>query len=110
MTTTRLLVLALLWSGGDTSVSAGQTPMVAVGGAVGASFQEKGKSDSPYLGPGFGGTTSALVVFVDGLIASRVTVGGTSWRGTSAAISRSECPAAATSSSAIITTRWCPRP
>ena len=76
MKTTRLLVLALLCSGGFASYAAGQTPTVAVGGAVGASFQEEGESDSPYLGPGFGGTTPALVVFVDGLIASRFTVGG----------------------------------
>ena len=76
MTTTRLLVLALLCSGGVASDAAGQTPAVAVGGAVGASFQQEGESDSPYLGPGFGGTTPALIVIVDGLIAPRFTVGG----------------------------------
>jgi hypothetical protein len=75
MQTTRLLLLALLCSGGFAHHAAGQTP-VAVGGAIAASFQDDGESDSPYLGPGFGGTTSALVVFVDGPIASRVTVGG----------------------------------
>ena len=82
MKTTRLLAFALLYSGGFASYAAGQTPVVAVGGTVGASFQEDGESDSPYLGPGFGGTAPALVVFVDGLIASRFTVGGElSWAG-----------------------------
>jgi hypothetical protein len=76
MTTTRLLGLVLLCFGGSASDAVGQTPFVAVGGAVGASFQEKGASDSPYLGPGFGGTKPALVVFVDGLLASPFTVGG----------------------------------
>ena len=69
-----LLALALLCSGGFASHAAAQ--MVAAGGAVGASFRDEGKSDSPYLGPGFGGTTPALVVFVDGRISPRVTVGG----------------------------------
>jgi len=76
MKATRLLVFTLLCCGSFGSSAAGQTPVVAVGGAVGASFQEEGESDSPYLGPGFGGTTPALVVFVDGLISSRFTVGG----------------------------------
>jgi len=53
-----------------------------MGGAVGASFLPAGKSDSPYLGPGFGGMTTALIVFVDRLFASRLAVGGEfSWAG-----------------------------
>jgi hypothetical protein len=76
MTTTRLLVLVLLGSGGFASHAAGQTPRVAVGGVFGASFQREGESDSPYLGPGFGGTTFAIVGFVDGPIGPRLTVGG----------------------------------
>jgi hypothetical protein len=71
---TRSLALALLCAAGFASHAAGQT--VAVGGAGGASFQEEGKSDSPYLGPGFGGTRPALVLFVDNRISPRVTVGG----------------------------------
>lgn len=76
MNTTRALAVALLCSGGLASHAAGQTPKVVVGGAVGASFQGEGESDSPYLGPGFGGTAPALIVFVDGPIASRFAVGG----------------------------------
>ena len=75
-TRARLLTLALLCFAGPGSYAAGQTSTVAVGGAIGASFQDEGASDSPYLGPGFGGTTPALVVFVDGLVAPRITVGG----------------------------------
>jgi hypothetical protein len=76
MKTTRSLALALLYFVGFAPHATGQTPTVVVGGAVGASFQEEGESDSPSLGPGFGGTTRAIVVFVDGLIGSRFTVGG----------------------------------
>jgi hypothetical protein len=76
MKTTKLLVLVPLCFGAFASWAAAQTPRVAVAGAVGASFQGKGESDSPYLGPGFGGTTPALIVFVDGVITPHFSVGG----------------------------------
>jgi hypothetical protein len=76
MKTTSLLALALLCSSGSASLAAAQTPKIAAGGAVGASFQAEGESDSPYLGPGFGGTTPALVLFVDAPMTSRFAVGG----------------------------------
>ena len=69
-------MLALLCLGGSTSQAAGQMPAVGVGAAVGVSFQNEGESDSPYLGPGFGGTAPALAVFVDALVTPRFTVGG----------------------------------
>ena len=69
-------MLALLGLGGSTSQAAGQMPAVGVGAAVGVSFQNEGESDSPYLGPGFGGTAPALAVFVDALVTPRFTVGG----------------------------------
>ena len=82
MKTTRLLVLALLCFGGLASHAASQTPTVEVGAAVGASFQKAGQSDSPYLGPGFGGTAPAFAVFVDALVTPRFTVGGElTWAG-----------------------------
>ena len=69
-------MLALLCLGGSTSQAAGQMPAVEVGAAVGVSFQNEGQSDSPYLGPGFGGTAPALAVFVDALVTPRFTAGG----------------------------------
>jgi hypothetical protein len=42
---------------------------------VGLSAQGEGKSDSPYLGPGFGGNATALVMFVDFLTQHAVGVG-----------------------------------
>lgn len=72
---TRLLLLLLLCAVSAADAAA-QTPAVAVGAVVGASFQGEGESDSPYLGPGFGGTSPALVVFVDGQVGAGVTVGG----------------------------------
>ena len=69
-------MLALLCLGGSTSQAAGQMPAVEVGAAGGVSFQNEGESDSPYLGPGFGGTAPALAVFVDALVTPRFTVGG----------------------------------
>lgn len=49
---------------------------VVVGAAVGQSHQAEGKSDSPYLGPGFGGSSLAGIGMVDVSIGSHVTVGG----------------------------------
>jgi hypothetical protein len=47
-----------------------------VGGVAGASHQEAGASDLPYLGPPFGGTSASLIGFVDVPLARRVTWGG----------------------------------
>jgi hypothetical protein len=49
---------------------------VTVGGTVGLSVQSDGQSDSPYLGPGFGGSALAIDVFVDADLAPRLSVGG----------------------------------
>ena len=49
---------------------------VAIGATVGKSTQESGASDSPYLGPGFGGTSAASVILVDVDVAPTVSVGG----------------------------------
>lgn len=49
---------------------------VSLGTAVGASTQTGGKSDLPYLGPPFGGTSTAVLGMVDVAVASNVTVGG----------------------------------
>jgi hypothetical protein len=38
---------------------------VAIGAAVGPSHQRQGASDSPYLGPGFGGNSLAFVILAD---------------------------------------------
>jgi hypothetical protein len=51
----------------------GQT---TVGVAVGASHQEPGANDLPYLGPPFGGTSAALIGMVDHRIASAVAISG----------------------------------
>jgi hypothetical protein len=51
----------------------GQT---AVGVAAGASRQEPGANDLPYLGPPFGGTAAALIGMVDHRIGSVITIGG----------------------------------
>ena len=82
MKATRLLVLSLLCLAGFAHHAAGQPPRVEVGAAAGASFQKEGKSDSPYLGPGFGGTAPALVIFVDASVTPRLMVGGElTWAG-----------------------------
>src|SRR2546425_4675259 len=46
------------------SVGAAERP-VTLGATVGASTQGAGKSDLPYLGPPFGGTTVGSIVFID---------------------------------------------
>jgi hypothetical protein len=56
--------------------SADVDAQVVVGAAVGQSHQAEGKSDSPYLGPGFGGSSLAGIGMVDLPIGSRVSVGG----------------------------------
>jgi len=47
-----------------------------IGAAAGASRQEAGASDLPTLGPGFGGTSAALVALIDFRLGGRFTVGG----------------------------------
>ena len=59
---------------GVCSASAGA--QVTVGAAAGQSHQAEGKSDSPYLGPGFGGSSLAGVGMIDVGIGSHVSVGG----------------------------------
>jgi hypothetical protein len=82
MKTTRLVMLALLCFGSLASHAAGQEARVQVGAVAGISLQNEGKSDSPYLGPGFGGTAPALIMFADGLVTPRFTVGGEfTWAG-----------------------------
>jgi hypothetical protein len=49
---------------------------VAVGAALGQSHQAEGKSEFPYLGPGFGGSSLAGIGMVDLSIGSRVSVAG----------------------------------
>jgi hypothetical protein len=54
----------------------GACAQVSLSAAVGASTQASGASDLPYLGPPFGGTSTAVLGMVDVAIASHVTVGG----------------------------------
>jgi len=49
---------------------------VSVGAALGQSHQAEGKSDSPYVGPGFGGDSLAGIGMVDVLIGPHVGLGG----------------------------------
>jgi hypothetical protein len=49
---------------------------VTVGAAVGQSLQAEGTSDSPYLGPGFGGWSLAYIGMIDVAASSRVSLGG----------------------------------
>jgi opacity protein-like surface antigen len=49
---------------------------VTVGGVAGASHQDAGASDLPYLGPGFGGTSLSLIGLVDVPLMRRLTWGG----------------------------------
>jgi hypothetical protein len=56
--------------------SAAVDAQVIVGAAVGQSHQAEGKSDSPYLGPGFGGSSLAGIGMVDVPIGPHVSVGG----------------------------------
>src|SRR5262249_60894179 len=51
----------------------GQT---TVGVAVGASRQDPGANDIPYLGPPFGGTSAALIGMFDHQLGSHIAVGG----------------------------------
>jgi hypothetical protein len=47
-----------------------------IGIAAGASRQEPGDSDIPYLGPAYGGTVAAVVGMIDFRLSNRATVGG----------------------------------
>jgi len=59
---------------GFCSASAGA--QVTVGATAGQSHQAEGKSDWPYLGPGFGGSSLAGIGMIDVGIGSHVSVGG----------------------------------
>src|SRR5438132_9900104 len=47
-----------------------------IGVAAGASTQAAGAGDLPYLGPGFGGTSAAVIGLIDFRLAGNVTLGG----------------------------------
>jgi hypothetical protein len=52
------------------------TAQVAIGAALGLSTQPAGASGSPYLGPGFGGTSLGAVISLDVDVSPRVSLGG----------------------------------
>src|SRR5207249_1180363 len=56
--------------------SASLDAQVIVGAALGQSHQAEGKSDSPYLGPGFGGSSLAGIGMIEVPIGPYVSVGG----------------------------------
>jgi hypothetical protein len=70
-----LLTTLLLWGSGDPGMCAAQE-RIALGVTAGLSSQPQGDGDQPYLGPGFGGTSVAGLLFVDADVAGRVSVGG----------------------------------
>jgi hypothetical protein len=49
---------------------------IAIGVVAGQSSQAEGKSDSPYLGPGFGGSALAGIGMIDVAAGSHVSIGG----------------------------------
>ena len=55
---------------------AGADAQVAIGVVAGQSSQAEGTSDSPYLGPGFGGSALAGIGMIDVAAGSHVSVGG----------------------------------
>jgi hypothetical protein len=55
---------------------AGAAAQVSVGAAIGQSRQGEGTSDSPYLGPGFGGSSLAGIGMIDVAARSRASLGG----------------------------------
>jgi hypothetical protein len=71
MRRTALACLALIVAG-----AGGVGAQTTVGVVAGASRQEAGASDLPYLGPPFGGTTAAVVGFVDVPFSGRMSIGG----------------------------------
>lgn len=70
------MVPACLMVSGTATVVVASDSRVVVGAAVGGSSQSPGKSDRPYLGPGFGGTTESAVIFGDAVLRSVFSVGG----------------------------------
>src|SRR4051812_12072126 len=66
----RIAVLALI------AMPAVARAQVAASAVVGASSQGEGKSDSPYLGPAFGGGAAAVIGMIDAVVGSHVSVGG----------------------------------
>lgn len=67
-----LAIAALL--GSAQAATAGPASTWA-GVVFGVSSQSAGKSDSPYLGPGFGGTATAALFFVDAAITPLISAG-----------------------------------
>jgi hypothetical protein len=49
---------------------------VRLGGTLGASHRKAGESQSPYLGPGFGGMSLGALILVDADVSSVVALGG----------------------------------
>jgi hypothetical protein len=54
----------------------GARAQTTIGVAAGASRQEAGDSDIPYLGPPFGGTSAAVLAMIDFRVAGNMTLGG----------------------------------
>jgi hypothetical protein len=70
------IIAALLLVYGYVAIVSAAEPKGTVGATLGFSTQPMGASDSPYLGPGFGGTSVCSVLFVDADVSPAVTVGG----------------------------------
>jgi hypothetical protein len=70
-TCTALAVVALV-----VAPAAGAAAQVSVSAAIGQSRQSEGTSDSPYLGPAFGGSSLAGIGMIDVAARSRVSLGG----------------------------------
>jgi hypothetical protein len=70
-----LLLTLVVWKSGEAIIRAAEPP-IAVGATLGLNLQPEGASDQPYLGPGFGGISLGGVMFIDGDVSARVSVGG----------------------------------
>jgi len=71
----RVLLLTLVVWKSEAIIRAAEPP-IAVAATLGLSSQTKGDSDLPYLGPPFGGTTVAGMLFLDVDVNARLSVGG----------------------------------
>jgi len=69
-----ITALFMMWS--SVAVLGAEEPQITVGAGVGQSTQDAGHDDLPYLGPGFGGTSVASVIFVDAALTPTISVGG----------------------------------
>jgi len=67
-----------------------------IGVAAGASRQEAGGSDIPYLGPPFGGTSAAVLGMIDFRLTGNMTIGGEGSLATSITGNQSQRTASAT--------------